>query len=185
MTGDRDSPIAKDFTNAILIARHRPGKSASSLWQGPQAMYMIGQDDPGIDAERGAGPHPADRAAQQVYFGHQQIRTPVEQVHRKEEGPARDQVAAIIRHTGMMPELPGWRKALRFSALRSQRNTQATIVIGKTISRPNSILGYDDRVTENRFQYPDSDAALDYHSPKAATVACASPNTDTFPDDDR
>ena len=29
ITGDRDSPVGKHFTNAFLIARHRPGKSAS------------------------------------------------------------------------------------------------------------------------------------------------------------
>ena len=63
-------------------------------------------------------------------------------------------------------------------------NIQATAVIGKTISRPNSILDHEDRVTDYRFQYPDSDAALDCYSPEAATVASASPSTDTLPDDD-
>jgi hypothetical protein len=29
MTGDRGSPMGNDFANAVLIARHRPGKSAS------------------------------------------------------------------------------------------------------------------------------------------------------------
>ena len=29
ITGDRDSPTGKHFTNAVLIARHRPGKPAS------------------------------------------------------------------------------------------------------------------------------------------------------------
>jgi hypothetical protein len=48
---------------------------------------------------------------------HQQIRTGVAQVHCK-EGSARNPIAAIIRHTGSMPELSERRKALRFSALR-------------------------------------------------------------------
>jgi hypothetical protein len=29
MTGDRGSPVGTDFENAVLIARQRPGKSAS------------------------------------------------------------------------------------------------------------------------------------------------------------
>jgi hypothetical protein len=44
--------------------------------------------------------------------------TGVAQVHCKEEGSARNPIAPIIRHTGIMPELSERRKALRFSALR-------------------------------------------------------------------
>jgi hypothetical protein len=47
------------------------------------------------------------------------------------------------------------------------------------------LLGYQDRVTDNRFQYANSDAALHRYSPKAGTVTGASPSTDTLPDDDR
>jgi hypothetical protein len=36
------------------------------------------------------------------------------QVHRKEERSARSQIAAIIRHTGNIPELSERRNALRF-----------------------------------------------------------------------
>ena len=55
-----------------------------------------------------------------VDLRHQQIRTGVAQVHCKEEGSARNPIAAIIRHIGSMPELSERRKALRFSALRLQ-----------------------------------------------------------------
>jgi len=47
------------------------------------------------------------------------------------------------------------------------------------------ILGDEDRVTDNRFQYADGDAALGCYSPKAAAVASASPSTDTLPYNDR
>ena len=53
-----------------------------------------------------------------VDLRHQQIRTGVAQVHCKEEGSARNPIAAITRHTGSTPELSERRKALRFSALR-------------------------------------------------------------------
>jgi hypothetical protein len=43
---------------------------------------------------------------------HQQIRAAVAQVHRKEECSARNPIAAIIQHTGSMPELPERRNAL-------------------------------------------------------------------------
>lgn len=42
----------------------------------------------------------------------------VAQIHCKEEGSARNPIAAIIGHTVSMPELSERRKALRFSALR-------------------------------------------------------------------
>jgi hypothetical protein len=53
-----------------------------------------------------------------VDLRHQQVRTGIAQVHRKEEGSARNLIAPIIRHTGIMPELSERRNAFRFSALR-------------------------------------------------------------------
>jgi hypothetical protein len=50
---------------------------------------MIGKDDPGVDAARCAGTHPTNRVAQYVDLRHQQIRSAVEQVHRKEEDSGR------------------------------------------------------------------------------------------------
>jgi hypothetical protein len=79
---------------------------------------MIGEDNPGIDAEGRAGAHPANRVAQYVDLRHQQTRTGVAQVHCKEEGSPRNPIAAIIRHTVSMPQLSERRKTFRFSALR-------------------------------------------------------------------
>jgi hypothetical protein len=70
---------------------------------------------------KGVRAHPANRVAQYVDLRHQQIRTGVAQVHCKEEGSAWSPIAAIIRHTGSMPELSEPRNALRFSALRLLR----------------------------------------------------------------
>jgi hypothetical protein len=55
---------------------------------------------------------------QYVDLRHQQTRTGSRKVHCKEEGSARNPIAAIIRHTGSMIELSERRNALRFSALR-------------------------------------------------------------------
>jgi len=121
ITGDRDSPIGKHFTNAVLIARHRPGKSPSPCGKTIGHAYAH-TDNPGVDAEGGAegptGAHPANRVAQYIDLRHQQIRTGVAQVHRKEEGSARNPIAAITRHTRSMPDLSKRRNALPFSALR-------------------------------------------------------------------
>jgi hypothetical protein len=81
-------------------------------------MHIIGEDNPGADAEGRAGAHLANRVAQYVDLRHQQIRTEVAQVHCKEEGSVRNPIAAITRHTGSTPELSERRNALRFSALR-------------------------------------------------------------------
>jgi hypothetical protein len=50
-------------------------------------MHMIREDNPGVDAERRAGAHPANRVAQYVDLRHQQIRAGVAQVHCKDEPP--------------------------------------------------------------------------------------------------
>ena len=99
-------------------------------------MHMIGEDNPGIDAEGCTGAHPANRVAQYVDLHHQQIRTGVAQVHCKEEGSARNPIAAIIQHTGNMPELSERRKAVRFSALRllSYNVRQATISSARSLT---------------------------------------------------
>src|SRR5437868_15275876 len=99
-------------------------------------MHMIGEDNPSVDAKGRTGAHPANRVAQSVVLRHQQIRTGVAQVHCKEKGSARNPIAAIIRHTGSMPELSERRNALRFSALRllSYNVRQATISSARSLT---------------------------------------------------
>jgi hypothetical protein len=80
-------------------------------------MQMIGKDNPGVDAKGRAGAHPANRVAQYVDLRHQQIRTGSRRFTVKNVPPGAP-IAAIIRHTGSMPDLSKRRKALRFSALR-------------------------------------------------------------------
>ena len=76
-------------------------------WQGPPAMHVIGQHNPGVDTQGCAGARPASRVAQYVDLRHQQVRTAVTQVHRKEEGSARHPVAAILRRGRSMPRTFG------------------------------------------------------------------------------
>jgi hypothetical protein len=55
--------------------------------QCPQAVHVVGKDDPGVDVEGSAGAHLSNRVAQRVDPRHQQIRLAVEQVDREEKGP--------------------------------------------------------------------------------------------------
>jgi hypothetical protein len=64
------------------------------------------------------GAHSANRIAQRVDIRHQQVRAPIKQVYGKEEGPAWNPIAAIIRHLGSMHGRGERRNALRCSALR-------------------------------------------------------------------
>ncbi len=81
-------------------------------------MHVVGEDDPGVDVKRCAGAHPANRIAQRVDIRHQQVRAPIKQVYGKEEGPAWNPIAAIIRHLGSIHGRGERRNALRCSALR-------------------------------------------------------------------
>ena len=111
ITGYRNWRVGKHFAPPA-------GEIGIASWQGPQAMHMVGEDNPGIDAEGRTGAHPANRVAQYVDLRHQQIRTGVAQLHCKEEGSARNPIAAIIWHARNLPELAEGRNTLRLSALR-------------------------------------------------------------------
>jgi hypothetical protein len=65
---------------AILSKRFTSPKA-----RGPQAVHVVGEDDPGVDVERGAAADFPNRVAQRADPRHQQIRAPVEQPHREEE----------------------------------------------------------------------------------------------------
>jgi len=78
---------------------------------------VVGKDHPTIDMKRSERAHLANRGAQPVDLGHQEIGTAVEQVHREEKRSAGNSIAAIIRHARSMPGLRVRRNALRYSAL--------------------------------------------------------------------
>jgi len=124
----RGSALGRDFTKASLIARQRLGKSTSPWGSvplpdppplaGEGRVWVVGKEYPGIDMKRGERAHPANRGAQPVDPGHQEIGATVEQVHCEEKRSAGDSIAAIIRHARSMPGLRIRRNALRYSALR-------------------------------------------------------------------
>jgi hypothetical protein len=41
--------MGNDFANAVLIARHRPGKSASPSGKVHRQVHVVRKDDPGGD----------------------------------------------------------------------------------------------------------------------------------------
>jgi hypothetical protein len=115
--GDRGSRAGKAFENAVLIARQRPGKSPSPAGQGPQAVHMVGKDDPGVDAEGRVAPHLPNSVPLCLNLRHQQVRATVEQVDREEERSTRNPIAAIVRHAREYALKNGGMR-FRFSALR-------------------------------------------------------------------
>ena len=113
MTGDPGSPFGKDFAKAILMARQRPGKSASpgarSLPRrglSPQAMHVVGQNDLGIDTKGRSEARLADRLAQHIDMRHQQIGAPIEQVQSKKESPAWNSIASGMNCVGYEVSTP-------------------------------------------------------------------------------
>jgi hypothetical protein len=97
MAGDRHSRGGKAFENAVLIARQRPGKSASPVGK-VHRKCTVGKDDPGVDVERRVAPHLPNSVPQRLNLRHQQVWATVEQVDREEERSTRNPIAAIVRH---------------------------------------------------------------------------------------
>ena len=144
MTGDRGSPIGSDFANPVLIARHRPENRHRLAATSPRShtpVHVVGEDDQGVDVKRCAGADSANRIAQRVDIRHQQVRAPIKQVYGKEEGPAWNPIAAIIRHLKSMQGRRERRKALRRSALRLLIETCAIPhPLGRCACPYNSVL---------------------------------------------
>jgi hypothetical protein len=115
ITGDRDSPVGKHFTNAVLIAHHRPGSRRRLVARSTGNAYDRGRQ---VDAEGAYGRAPGEPRRAICRFASSTDPNGVPQVHCKEEGSARNPIAAIIRPTASIPALSERRKALRFSALR-------------------------------------------------------------------
>ena len=119
MTDDRGSPMGSDFANAVLIARHRSGKSASPcgsvhrqcMWSGRTTQASIW---------KGARPRTCRTASRSASmratskFDRRSSKFTV----KKEERSTRNPIAAIVRHVGSTPDLRYRQNALRCSALR-------------------------------------------------------------------
>jgi hypothetical protein len=120
---DRRSRLADayGFRKPFLDRAPTAGEIGIALRQGPQAVHMIGKHDPGVDVEWRAGADLPNHIPQRVDLCDQQVRPAVEQVRREEERSARNPIATIIWHGGIMPGVGERRKALRFSALRVLR----------------------------------------------------------------
>jgi hypothetical protein len=104
-------------------------------------VYVVGEDDPGVDVKRCAGAHSANRIAQRVNIRHQQVRVPVKQVYGKKERPALEPDWATTRHEGSMPS--GWGGAE--CAARLGEKLQPWRAAGYTIcgmTNPSSKIGH-------------------------------------------
>jgi hypothetical protein len=87
---------------ARLDFAHTPGKIGVTLGQGPLAMHMVRQYDPGIDMERPPRQFRSHGIPQCRNFDHQQVRAPVPQIYREEIGAPGHAIAAIIRHPDIL-----------------------------------------------------------------------------------
>jgi hypothetical protein len=137
MTGDRRSPIGSDFANPILIARHRlrnrhrlAATSRLCMWSGRTTQALIWK------GARARTCRTASRSAS--IFA-------TKQVYGKEEGPAWNPIAAIIRYIGSMHNAER-RNALRCSALR---------LLGRRASAP---LDYPSSRSTSRLHHRPNDA---------------------------
>ena len=121
INAERCSLAGKHFEKAVYVPP-AAGKIRVTRGKGPQAVHVVGQDDPGVYRERRAPPHRVQRLAQRIDPLDEKGRTPVAQVDREKISRSRDSVAAIVRHCKSLPETRRWRKALAiFRPTRSPR----------------------------------------------------------------
>lgn len=69
------------FGESDLDCAPPAGEVGIAFRRGPQAVHVVGQDDPGVDAEGCAGAHPSNGLAQDVDLHHQEMRVAVTKVH--------------------------------------------------------------------------------------------------------
>lgn len=77
--------------------------------QGPEAMHVLRQHDPGIDAEGMPAPGLGDHAAQQVDFAGQQVGAAVMQGDGEEIGAAGDPGSSVAWYWGSSVYPEGFR----------------------------------------------------------------------------
>lgn len=68
--------------------------------QGPDAVHVIGEDDPRVDVKRGAEANRADGGTEGLDLADQKVGAAVGQVYREEIGSSGDAVAAVAGHWG-------------------------------------------------------------------------------------
>jgi hypothetical protein len=100
------------FRESDLDCAPPAGEVGIAFRQGPQAVHVVGQDDPGVDAERCAGTHLSNGLVQDVDLHHQEMRVAVTKVHGEEEGSTRNPITAIVRHPRIMLSIGSRRNAL-------------------------------------------------------------------------
>lgn len=82
---------AQRFRNRDLDHAPPAGEIGVTVRQGPRTVRVVGKDDPGVGAERCAGPHPPNGIPQRRFVSPTN-QTAVEQVYRKQEGSARNPI---------------------------------------------------------------------------------------------
>ena len=83
MTGERGSPGGADFENVVLIARQRPGKSASPSDKVHRQCMWFGRTTQPSTVKRSADARLTDGVAQHDDARHQWVRPAVDQVDRE------------------------------------------------------------------------------------------------------
>ena len=87
---------------ARLDVAHTPRIIDVALGQGPLAMHMVRQYDPGIDMEWPPRQFRSHGIPQCRNFDHQQVRAPVPQIYREEVGAPWHAIAAIVRYPDIL-----------------------------------------------------------------------------------
>lgn len=105
------------------------------LREGPYAMHMVGQDDPGVDMEWEQSSCRFYGGAQIGDFRYEQRGTAIPQVDGEEVGAARDAVSSVIGHGNSIAcgKTPVQRFPLRF------RNTAKYVADGRDISKKDGL----------------------------------------------
>lgn len=102
--------VGKGFGEGDLDGAPTAGEVGVVFRQGPEAVYMVGQDHPGVDVEGATVQRRANGGAKSINVNDKQVGAAVEQIDGEEIGSARDTVATIIGHVWSVPSVTAKRK---------------------------------------------------------------------------